>query len=174
MSLTQRPIIKTAGHEFIAKNTRRSAPFPREPRRQSRQMPPIKSLPARMTVPRGILDGMCRSIEEGGRRCSRVGCRSAAELTERRRKAAARQRRYAAKKRAKAEPGAGTGNPFARFTPEAAPLTAEQRDAERAKLEDFFARKLADPNARWDAAPKTVDAENPFKDWVTGQPIPER
>ncbi|MBN7481029.1 hypothetical protein [Mycobacteroides abscessus] len=115
---------------------------------------------------------MCRSIEEGGRRCSRVGCRSAAELTERRRKAAARQRRYAAKKRA--EPETEPENPFANFTPEAAPLTAEQRDAERAKLEDFFARKLADPNARWDAAPKTVDAENPFKDWVTGQPIPER
>jgi len=32
---------------------------------------------------------------------------------------------------------------------------------------------LADPNAQWDAAPKTADAdENPFKNWVTGQPIP--
>ncbi|SLB84881.1 Uncharacterised protein [Mycobacteroides abscessus subsp. abscessus] len=126
-----------------------------------------------MTVPRGILDGMCRSIEEGGRRCSRVGCRSAAELTERRRKAAARQRRYAAKKKVEVEPETEPENPFANFVPEATPLTAEQRDADRAKLEDFFARKLADPSATWDAAPKTVDAdENPFKDWVTGQPIP--
>lgn len=120
---------------------------------------------------------MCRSIEDGGRRCSRVGCRSAAELTERRRKAAARQRRYAAKKRAQGIIVSGSEtapeNPFADFIPETITLTTEERDAEREHLADFFARKLADPTATWDAAHVVDDAdENPFKDWVTGQPIP--
>lgn len=115
---------------------------------------------------------MCRSIEDGGRRCSRVGCRSAEEVSDRRAKAAARQRRYAAKKRAQVEP-VTVENPFANFTLTDEPLTAEQRDAERQRLDDFFARKRRDPNAMWDAAPKTADVdENPFKNWVTGQPIP--
>lgn len=113
---------------------------------------------------------MCRSIEEGGRRCSRVGCRSAEELTDRRAKAAARQRRYAAKKRA--EPETEPENPFADFVPEVVTLTAEQRAEEKARLADFFARKRRDPNATWDAAPVVDDVENPFRDWVTGQPIP--
>lgn len=65
---------------------------------------------------------MCRSAAEGGRRCSRVGCRTAAEVDERRRKAAERQRRYAARKKAQ--------------------------------------------------VPAITDPENPFKDWVSGQPIP--
>lgn len=127
-----------------------------------------------MTVPRGILDGMCRSIEEGGRRCSRVGCRSAAEVADRRAKAAARQRRYAARKAAEPETEpVPVANPFADFTLTDEPLTAEQRDAEKARLEDFFARKRADPAAQWDAAPvDPVSDENPFAGWVTGQPIP--
>lgn len=66
---------------------------------------------------------MCRSVAEGGRRCNRVGCRTADEVRERRRKAAARQRAYAARKRAQ--------------------------------------------------VPAITDPENPFKDWVSGQPIPE-
>lgn len=109
---------------------------------------------------------MCRSLEEGGRRCR---CSTPEAAAEKRRKRNDAQKRYLARKAANAKPE----NPFANFTPEAAPLTAEQRDAERAKLEDFFARKRADPAAQWDAAPKTVDAdENPFAGWVTGQPIP--
>lgn len=80
------------------------------------------------------------------------------------------------KKRSEVEPIITTPeNPFTNFTLTDEPLTAEQRTEEQAKLADFFARKLVDPNATWDAAPKTDDAdENPFKDWVTGQPIPER
>lgn len=100
---------------------------------------------------------MCRSLEDGGRRCSRVGCRSAEELTDRRAKAAARQRRYMAKKRAEAESVPEPENPFADFTLEAEPLTAEQRAVEQERLEDFFARKRADPSATWDAAPTTVE-----------------
>lgn len=114
---------------------------------------------------------MCRSLEDGGRRCSRVGCRSAEEVVDRRAKAAARQRKYAAKKRTEVKPV--TENPFADFALTDEPLTAEQRAEEQAKLDDFFARKLADPNATWDAAPVVDDVdENPFKNWVTGQPIP--
>jgi len=103
-----------------------------------------------------------------------VGCRSAEEVVDRRAKAAARQRKYAAKKRLEVKPETITPeNPFADYVPEAVTLTTEQRDAERARLADFFARKRADPSATWDAAPKTDDAdENPFAGWVTGQPIP--
>ncbi|CPW95027.1 hypothetical protein [Mycobacteroides abscessus] len=42
-------------------------------------------------------------------------------------------------------------NPFDGFTLEPVTLTAEQRDAEKARLADFFARKRADPSATWDA-----------------------
>lgn len=125
-----------------------------------------------MTVPYGMMDGMCRSVADGGRRCSRVGCRSADEVADRRAKAAARQRRYMSKKRSEVEPE----NPFTNFTTETITLTAEERDAEKARLADFFARKRRDPNAQWDAgAAPVVDAdENPFAGWVSGQPIPER
>lgn len=49
-------------------------------------------------------------------------------------------------------------NPFANFIPETEPLTAEQRDAEVKKLEDFFERKRIDPRAEWHAAPKPEPA----------------
>ncbi|MFV8275814.1 hypothetical protein [Mycobacteroides abscessus] len=135
---------------------------------------------------------MCKSIAEGGHRCR---CKTAKAAADKRDAAAKRQREYMRKKKAAAttvtdpesvdteqSPEAKTTvmsaapdpeNPFTDFTSEPA-LTDEQRDAEAKKLDDFFARKAADPDAQWDAAPKPAADENPFKDWVTGQPIPER
>ncbi len=135
---------------------------------------------------------MCKSIAEGGKRCR---CADPEKQEKRRAAAAKRQAEYMRKKRAEhaaatvdivdaapetspeaeqAETAApDPENPFTDFTSEPA-LTAEQRDAERERLADFFERKLADPNATWNAAPVSDVDENPFKDWVTGQPIPER
>lgn len=45
-------------------------------------------------------------------------------------------------------------NPFTDFTPETEPLTDDERDEEKARLADFFERKMADPTATWHAAPK--------------------
>lgn len=79
-----------------------------------------------------------------------------------------------ARKRGQVEPETTpvTENPFTNFVPETITLTAEQRDAERTRLADFFARKRRDPNATWDTGAAPDDAENPFSGWVTGQPIP--
>lgn len=120
---------------------------------------------------------MCKSIAEGGKRCR---CADPEKQEKRRAAAAKRQAEYMRKKRAattvtpdpldaapETSPEAKTTvtsaapepeNPFANFAPETEPLTDEQRDAERERLEDFFARKLADPTAQWDAAPKPEPA----------------
>jgi len=71
----------------------------------------------------------------------------------------------------------GTPSPQSHVAVCCKPCRTPARDScyaeEKARLEDFFARKRADPAAQWDAAPTTVDAdENPFSGWVTGQPIP--
>lgn len=122
--------------------------------------------------PSGIIGRMCRSIADGGRRCRCV----TPEAAEKKRAARNRaQKRYLARKRAErveaettvSEPGTAPvlpepENPFADFVPESVNLTAEQRDAEQAKLDDFFVRKQRDPNAVWDAAPKPTEVEANF------------
>lgn len=113
---------------------------------------------------------MCRSLEDGGRRCR---CTTPEAAAEKRRKRNDAQKRYLKRKAAASvvEPE----NPFTDFTITDEPLTAEERAEEKSRLDDFFARKLADPSAQWDAAPVSDDVdENPFAGWVTGQPILER
>ncbi|MDM2173426.1 Uncharacterised protein [Mycobacteroides abscessus subsp. abscessus] len=93
---------------------------------------------------------MCRSIDEGGRRCR---CTTAEQAEKKRAQRNEAQKRYLARKASVVE----VENPFTNFIPETITLTAEQRAEEKSRLADFFARKRADPDARWDAAPNTVE-----------------
>lgn len=109
---------------------------------------------------------MCKSKVDGGHRCR---CKTAKAAAAKRDAAAKRQARYMKKKRAatvnvdieqspepeQAEHAApDPENPFTDFTPEVVTLTDEQRAEQKARLDDFFERKLADPTAQWHAAPK--------------------